>query len=108
MRLTSNRILVRKDPESEISAGGIILKTQQTQECSGVVLAVGPGKTNDNGVTVPCSVKPGDHVLVLRSAGFKLKLNGEELGLMQDNEPIVIFEAGESQAKCSYNNSKES
>ena len=76
-----DKLLVRRGDEEETSAGGIVLPGSAAEKPSqGEVLAVGPGKTLDNGEKVEVSVKVGDVVVFEQYAGNNtIKIDGEEL-----------------------------
>ena len=83
-----DKLLVRRGDEEETSAGGIVLPGAAAEKPSqGEVLAVGPGKTLDNGDKVEVSVKVGDVVVFGQYAGNNtIKIDGEELLILNDSD----------------------
>jgi len=75
------------------SAGGIILADSAKEKPSqGVVVAVGNGKKLDNGSVQPMDVKEGDSVLFGKYAGSEVKIDGEELIVMKEDEIVGIID----------------
>ncbi len=75
-----DRILVRRIEEGETVRGGIIIPDSAKEKPQeGEVIAVGKGKSNDEGKTFPLDVKAGDRVLFGKWAGTEIKIDGEEL-----------------------------
>ena len=80
VRPLADRILVRRIEEQETKRGGIIIPdTAKEKPQEGEVLAVGPGRLDDNGKRIPVDVKEGDRVLYSKYAGTEVKIDGEEL-----------------------------
>lgn len=81
-----NRVLVERS-KAEASKGGILLPdSAQEKRKEGVVLAVGPGKIDEDGNLIPMNVKPGDRVLFTSYAGTEIK------DLESDSELLVMTE----------------
>lgn len=100
-RPLQNRVLVRrtdpanmkKEPGTYLSAGGIHLleETVTSDQCpQGLVVSVGPGKYNKQGFFVSTDVKVGDTVLFGKHVGTEIKLNGESLLVMTDEEILGV------------------
>jgi chaperonin GroES len=84
-----DRIVVRRIEESETSRGGIIIPdTAKDKPQEGEVLAVGKGKSNDEGKVFPLAVKAGDRILFGKYAGTEIKIDGEELLIMREEEVL--------------------
>lgn len=88
----ADRLLVKQlDPE-EKSKGGIILPdTAKEKPKEGKVVAVGPGKTLDDGKIQPLGVKAGDHILFSSYAGTEVKLDEEEYLIMKEEDVLAII-----------------
>ncbi|NLN70075.1 MAG: co-chaperone GroES [Chloroflexi bacterium] len=85
-----NRLVVEPIEEEEITAGGIVLpETAKEKPQKGVVLAVGPGERNDEGVHVPLEVKEGDHVLFAKYSGTEVKYDGKKLLIMRESDILA-------------------
>ena len=74
-----DRIVVRRVEEAETTRGGIIIPdSAKDKPQEGEVIAVGRGKTNDEGKTFPLDVKAGDRILFGKYAGTEIKIDGED------------------------------
>ena len=88
------RVLVRRITEGETVRGGIIIPDSAKEKPQeGVVVAVGTGRF-DKGVHVPMSVKEGDRVLFGKYSGSEIKIDGEELLIMKEDEILGIITGG--------------
>jgi len=86
-----DRVLIRRIEESETIRGGIIIPDSAKEKPQeGVVLAVGTGKF-EKGQTVPLAVKEGDRVLFGKYAGTEIKIDGEELLILREEEILGIL-----------------
>jgi len=83
-----NRVLVKKAEPLTKSKGGILLPESKGEQLNfGKVLAVGPGRTLDNGTVRPCTVKEGETVLLPEYGGQKVTLgDNEEYFLYRDED----------------------
>lgn len=93
IRPLHDRVIVKRVEEERTSAGGIVLPDSATEKPSqGEVLAVGNGKLLDNGETRPLDVKVGDKVLFGKYAGNEVKVEGEELIVMREEDIMGVLE----------------
>jgi chaperonin GroES len=89
----NDRIVVKAVAAEEKTAGGIILPdAAQEKPLEAEVIAVGPGKTLDNGKVVTLEVKPGDRVIYGKYAGTEIKLGGEEYVILRQDDILAIKE----------------
>lgn len=89
----ADRVVVEALPGEEKTAGGVILPdTAQEKPMMGKVLAVGPGKTLDNGKLEAMEVKVGDRVLYGKYSGTEVKIEGEKYVILQQRDILGIFE----------------
>ena len=78
-----DRVVVRRIGAEEKTKGGIIIPdTAQEKPQEGEVIAVGPGGRDESGKLIPIDVKPGSRVLFGKWSGTEVKLDGEELLIM--------------------------
>lgn len=93
IRPLHDRVVVRRLEEDTMSAGGIVLPDTASEKPSqGEILAVGPGKTLDNGeVQAPC-VSIGDKVIFGQYGGNTVKVDGEELLILSESEIFGVIE----------------
>jgi chaperonin GroES len=88
-----DRVIVQRVEEEEATKGGIIIPDSAKEKpIEGKVLAVGSGKTLDNGQVQPLEVKEGDRVLFGKYAGTDIKIEGEEHLIMREDDIIAIVE----------------
>ena len=93
IRPLQDRVVVRRTEEETKSAGGIVLPGSATEKPSqGEVLAVGPGKKLESGSVQPVDLKAGDKVLFGQYAGNTVKIDGEELLIMNESEVFGVVE----------------
>ena len=93
MRPLHDRVIVRRIEEERKSAGGIVITdTAAEKPIRGEVVAVGPGKLLEDGKVRPLDVKTGDKVLFGKYSGTEVKVGGEELLVMREDDIMAIFE----------------
>src|SRR5436190_21821003 len=95
VRPIGDRILVEPVEEKEMKGrkGGIIIPdTAKEKPMESVVVAVGTGKTGDDGKRVPFEVKKGDRVLVSKYGGTEIKLNGKEYRIFNGDDVLAVVE----------------
>jgi len=96
-----DRVLVKRIDAEEKSAGGIIIPdTAKEKPMQGEVVAVGPGLRGDDGKLIELGVKPGDRVLFGKWSGTEIKLNGEELLIMKENDILGVLEVSSEARKA--------
>jgi chaperonin GroES len=92
IRPLQDRLVVKRTPEEEKTKGGIIIPdTAKEKPLEGVVVAVGSGKALANGKVVPLDVKAGDKVLFGKYSGTEVKVEGEELVLLREEDVLAVF-----------------
>ena len=93
VRPLGDRILVRRVEEVEKTRGGIIIPdTAKEKPMESLVVALGTGKTDDNGKKVPFEVKKGDRVLVSKYGGTEIKLDGKEFKILNSDDVLAVLE----------------
>jgi chaperonin GroES len=93
VRPLRDRVLVRRIEESEQKVGGIIVPdTAKEKPLQAEVIAVGSGRVLDSGQKVALALKPGDKVLIGKWSGTEVKLEGEELLILKEDEVLGILE----------------
>ena len=99
VRPLHDRVLVKRLEEKEVVKGGIIIPdTAKEKPMEGEVIAVGPGKIQEDGKRSPLDVKPGDRILFGKYAGTEIKIDDEEYSIMREEEILAVFE-GASKSK---------
>lgn len=92
IRPLGDRVVVKRVEEEATSAGGIVLPGSAAEKPSqGEVIAVGNGKTLDSGQTKEVDVKVGDHVLFGQYGGNTVKVDGEELLILNESEIFGVI-----------------
>jgi chaperonin GroES len=90
----SDRIIIKATTSEETTTGGIVLPdTAKEKPQQGEVQAVGPGKVMDNGKVAPMDVKVGDRVYYGKYSGTEVKLNGQELVVLRQDDVLGVVEA---------------
>ena len=93
LRPLHDRVIVKRLEEEEKTVGGIIIPdTAKEKPQQGRVIAVGKGKTLENGRVVPPTVKEGDRVLFGKYAGTDIKIEGDEHLIMREDDILAIIE----------------
>lgn len=93
IRPLHDRVVVRRLEEETTSSGGILLPAIAAQKpAQGEVLAVGPGKTLDNGDTRACDLKTGDKVVFGQYGGSTVTIDNEELLILSESEIYGVLE----------------
>jgi len=93
VRPLHDRVIVRRLDEEEKSAGGIIIPDSAKEKpIQGKVIAVGKGKSLENGEVRPLDVKEGDTVIFSTYAGTEIKLDGEAFLMMREDDILGVIE----------------
>jgi len=88
-----DRILVEAVEEKEVKKGGIIIPdTAKEKPMEARVVALGTGKTDDDGKKVPFETKKGDRVLVAKYGGTEIKLEGKEYRILSSDDVLAVLE----------------
>ncbi len=91
----ADRIIVRPIEREEVTKGGIVLPdTVKERPVEGEVLAVGPGKLTDDGKRVPMDIKVGDTIIYTKYGGTEIKVDGEELIILSENNILAKRKVG--------------
>jgi chaperonin GroES len=93
IRPLHDRVIVRRIEEGEQVRGGIIIPdTAKEKPQEGEVVAAGEGKYKEDGTRQPLDVKTGDRVLFGKYSGSEIKIDGEELLIMREDEILGIIQ----------------
>jgi len=88
-----DRVLVEAIEEKEVKKGGIIIPdTAKEKPMESIIVALGTGKTDDNGKKVPFEVKKGDRVLVSKYGGTEIKLDGKDYKILNSDDILAVIE----------------
>ena len=88
-----DHVLVEPAEVKEVKKGGIIIPdTAKEKPTEGIVRAVGPGKKDDDGKTIPIEVKEGDRVLITKYGGTEVKLDSKEYKILNSDDLLAIVE----------------
>jgi chaperonin GroES len=94
IRPLHDRVIVKRLEEERKTASGIVIPDAATEKPDqGTVLSVGPGKRDEYGKHVTPDVKTGDRVLFSKYAGQTVKVDGEELLVMREEDIMGVVEA---------------
>ena len=93
LRPLGDRVLVETAEEKETKKGGIIIPDSAKEKpMESVIVALGTGKTDENGKKVPFEVKKGDRVLVSKYGGTEIKLDGREYKILNSDDILAVIE----------------
>jgi chaperonin GroES len=91
IRPLQDRVLIKRIDEQEQVRGGIIIPdTAKEKPQEAEVIAVGPGKLDDDGKRLPVDVKVGDKVLVGKYSGSDIKIDGEDYVILREDEILAV------------------
>jgi len=101
IRPLHDRIVVKRLEQQEAMQGGLYIPDSAKEKPQeGEVVAVGNGKKNDEGKSLPMDVKVGDRILFGKYSGSDIKLDGEEYMIMREDEVLAVLEGGTKKAKA--------
>ena len=93
VRPLHDRVIVKRVAREETSKGGIIIPdTAKEKPQEGQVVAVGPGRRDDNGRIVPLGVETNDRILFAKYSGSDVEINGEEYLILQETDILGVIE----------------
>ena len=93
LRPLHDRVIVKRLEEETTSPGGIVIPDTATEKPSrGEIIAAGNGKVQDNGEVRPLDVKVGDTVLFGKYSGTEVKVDGDELLVMREDDIMAVVE----------------
>ena len=93
LRPLHDRVVVKRMEEERTSPGGIVIPDNATEKpIRGEVIAVGNGKILENGDKRPLDVKVGDKVLFGKYSGTEVKMDGDELVVMREDDVMAVIE----------------
>ncbi len=93
LRPLHDRVIVKPLEENRRSAGGIVIPDSAAEKpMQGRILAVGKGKILESGQVRPCIVKVGDKVLFAKHGGTEVKVDGQELVVMREEDVMAVVE----------------
>lgn len=91
IRPLHDRVVVKRMAEETTSAGGIVIPDSATEKPSeGEVLAVGKGKVSESGDVMAMDVKVGDKILFGKYSGTEVKIEGEEVLIMREEDILGV------------------
>jgi chaperonin GroES len=93
IRPLHDRVVVRRMEEERTTAGGIVIPDSATEKPStGEILAVGNGKITDSGEVRALDVKVGDKIMFGKYSGTEVKVEGEDLLIMREDDIMAVVE----------------
>lgn len=94
IRPLHDRVLVKRTEAQEEVRGGIIIPdTAKEKPQEAEVIAVGPGKLNDEGKRSPMDVKKGDRILIGKYSGSEIKIGDEDYVILREDEILAVIES---------------
>ena len=89
----ADRVVVRALEEAEQMRGGLYIPdTAKEKPQEGEVIAVGPGKLNEDGNRIPMEVKPDDRVLYGKYSGTEVKVDGDDYLILRESDILAIVQ----------------
>ncbi|MGA8277315.1 MAG: co-chaperone GroES [Rhodanobacteraceae bacterium] len=93
LRPLHDRVIIKRMEEEKMSAGGIVIPDSAAEKpIRGEVIAAGTGKILEDGKVRPIAVKAGDKVLFGKYSGTEVKIEGEELLVMREEDLMAVIE----------------
>ena len=93
IRPLHDRVVVKRMEEEKTSPGGIVIPDSATEKpIKGKVVAVGNGKITESGDVLKLDVKKGDEVLFGKYSGTEVKVDGDELLVMREDDIMAVIE----------------
>ena len=93
IRPLHDRVIVKRLEEERVSAGGIVIPDSAAEKpVQGKVVAVGKGKILEDGNVRPLDVKVGDKILFGKYSGTEVKVDGEDLVVMREEDVMAVIE----------------
>jgi len=93
IRPLHDRVIIRRLEEERTSPGGIVIPDTATEKpVRGKVIAVGSGRITEKGEVRPLDIKKGDTVLFGKYSGTEVKVDGEELVVMREDDIMAVIE----------------
>ncbi len=92
LRPLHDRVIVKRLEEEKKSAGGILIPDSAAEKpLKAQVVAVGPGKTTDDGKLQAPAVKAGDTVLIGKYSGTEVKVDGDDLVVLREDDILAVY-----------------
>jgi chaperonin GroES len=93
IRPLHDRVIIKRLEEERTSPGGIVIPDTATEKpVRGKVIAVGTGRITEKGEVRPLDIKKGDTVLFGKYSGTEVKVGGEDLVVMREDDIMAVFE----------------
>ena len=94
IRPLHDRVIIKRLEEERTSPGGIVIPDSAAEKpVQGKIMAVGKGKILEDGTVRPLDVKVGDRILFGKYSGTEVKIDGDELVVMREEDVMAIFES---------------
>jgi chaperonin GroES len=88
-----DRLVIKPNEQEEMTASGLVLpETAKEKPQQGTILAVGPGRRDDDGNRIELDVAVDDTVLYAKYAGTEIKIDGEKLLILKESDVLAILE----------------
>lgn len=87
----NGRLLIKKLQKENTTASGLILSTPSEAPTTGKIIAINDGRLQTNGTMLPCPYQVGEVVMLVKMAGQTIKLNGEDVLLINESDIILTI-----------------
>jgi len=93
IRPLADRVLVEPFEEKDVKKGGIVIPDSAKEKPQeGKVIAVGPGKLDEDGTKIPMTVRKGDRILMPKYGGTEIKIDDKEYQIIREDEILGVIE----------------
>ena len=94
IRPLHDRVIIRREDEDRTSPGGIVIPDGAAEKpIRGKVIAVGNGKVLEDGTVRTLDLKKGDRVLFAKYSGTEVKVDGDDLLVMREEDIMAVYDA---------------
>jgi len=94
IRPLHDRVIVKRLPEDRTSPGGIVIPdTAAEKPIRGKIVAIGKGRILENGQIRPCDVAVGDQILFGKYSGTEVRIEGEDVVVMREEDVMAVIES---------------
>lgn len=92
LKPVGDRVIIKQDEAGETTSSGLYIASEAKEKPqSGIVLAVGEGKTDKDGKLVPMPVKEGDHIIYGKFSGTEVEIDGEAVVILRADDIYAVY-----------------
>lgn len=92
LKPVGDRVIIKQDEAGETTSSGLYIASEAKEKPqSGIVLAVGEGKTDKDGKLLPMPVKEGDHIIYGKFSGTEVEIDGEAVVILRADDIYAVY-----------------